>query len=170
MPAINTEIIIDAPPSLVRKIFLDFSSYPQWNPFITSVQVSNPEAPPGTPFKIIAWKFYPDSSTIVENDPKEFAWVGVIISKGFFQGRHYFKFEPYGDEIGENGESLKCKFVQVEGLSGFFSIFSFIYGPILKIGFKQMNKALKIRAESFVAAGEGQYQSLQPEVAATGEN
>jgi hypothetical protein len=154
MPAVNTEIIIAAPPSLVRQIFLDFSAYPQWNPFITSVQVSNPEAPPGTPFKIIAWKFYPDSSTIVENNPKEFSWVGYIINKRFFKGHHYFKFEPFGDEVGDNGETLKCKFVQGEGLSGFLSLFSFVNGPILKIGFKQMNKALKIRAEKMATGGE----------------
>src|SRR5277367_5129622 len=105
MLTISTDIVIAAPPSTVRKIFLDFASYPQWNPFITSVIVSDPAAPAGTPFKIIAFKFYVDKSTIVENNPQEFAWIGIILAKWFFQGHHQFKFEPHG-EVGENGETV----------------------------------------------------------------
>src|SRR5216117_2978760 len=105
MPSINTDIIIAAPPATVRKIFLDFPSYPQWNPFITSVQVSDPTVPPGTPFKIIVWKFIVDKSNIVENTPQEFSWSGVLIAKWFQEGRHHFKFESIE---GENGEDVKC--------------------------------------------------------------
>ena len=115
------------------------------------MKVSDPAVPPGTPFKIIVWKFIVDKSTIVENNPQEFAWDGVLIAKWFQEGRHHFKFEPLE---GENGD-VKCKLVQYEDFSGFLSIFTFLYGPILKRGFKQMNRALKFRAEAEAAAGEG---------------
>ena len=152
MFSINTHIIIDAPPSTVRKIFLDFAAYPEWNPFITSVKVSDPAAPPGTPFQILAFGWYVDKSTIVENDSGTFSWVGVIGGKWFFRGQHYFKFEPYGDEFVEGGgETKKCKFIQSEDMMGAISFVSPLYGWFMKIGFKKMNKALK-RAENMAAA------------------
>ena len=153
MFTINTDITIAAPPSTVRKVFLDFSAYPEWNPFITSVQVSDPAAPPGTPFQVLAWKWYVDKSTIVENDPGTFSWVGVIGGKWFFRGQHYFKFEPFGDRHEGNGETKNCKFIQSENLSGALSLLGIFYGWVLKKGFKEMNKALKVRAEAVVAGG-----------------
>ena len=154
MFSINTHISIAAPPSTVRKVSLEFAAYPEWNPFITSVQVSDPLAPPGTPFQIVAWKWFVDKSTIVENDPGTFSWVGIIGGKWFFRGQHYFKFESLGDEFEENGETKNCKFIQSENLSGTLAIFGVFYGWVMRMGFKQMNKALKARAEGMVAAGE----------------
>ena len=153
MFSINTDIIIAAPPSAVRKIFLDFAAYPEWNPFITSVKVSDPAAPPGTPFQIVAWGWYVDKSTIVENDSGTFSWVGIIGGKWLFRGQHYFKFESFGDELEENGETKKCKFLQSEDMTGALSFVSPLYGWVMKMGFKNMNKALKARAENMVAAG-----------------
>ena len=155
MPSITTNITIAAPPSAVRRVFLDFPAYPQWNPFITSLKVSDPAAPPGTPVELRAWKFIVDRSTVVQNDPGTFAWIGAAAGLArcmpFFQGYHYFNFEPIGEA---EGEPQQCNFVQAEEFSGILSIFSFLYGPILKAGFKQMNKALKARVESLAAAGE----------------
>lgn len=153
MPSIRTNITIAAPPATVRKVFLDFAAYPQWNPFITSVQISDPAAPPGTPFQIVAFKFYVDKSTIVENNPEEFSWLGIIIGNGFFRGYHYFKFESFDEGAAENGQTGKCRLVQNEDMSGFLSIFSFLWSWILKRGFKQMNQALKVRAEALAAEG-----------------
>jgi len=153
MPSISTDITIAAPPSAVRRVFLDFASYPQWNPFMTSVQVPDPAVPPGTPFQLYAWKFFVDRSTVVENDSGTFAWIGGAAGLArcmpFFQGHHYFKFEPFGES---EDEARECKFVQSEEFGGILSIFSFIYGPILKKGFNQMNKALKVRVETLAAA------------------
>ena len=153
MPSISSNVTIATSPSTVRKVVLDFASYPQWNPLLTSVQLSDPAAPPGTPVKITVWKFIVYKVTIVENDAATFSWGSVIINKKFFQNLHKFKFESFGDEVGENGEAVKCKFVQSEDFGGFLSIFSFIYGPILKNGFKKMNKALKVKVEAAVAGG-----------------
>lgn len=153
MPSVTTNITIAAPPSIVRRIILDFPSYPQWNPFITSAQVSDPAAAPGSTIKVVISKFITQSSTIAKNDPQEFSWIGTIIGKWFFQADHRVKFEPFGDEVAEGGETLNCKVVQSEALSGFLSILSFIYSPFLENGFKKMNEALKLRAEALVAAG-----------------
>jgi hypothetical protein len=153
MPSIRTNITIAAPPSTVRKVLLDFAAYPEWNPFITSVKVSDPAAPPGTPFQIVAFKFYVDKSTIVENNPEEFSWLGITIGKWFFRGYHYFKFESFGDGEVENDPATNCKFIQTEDMSGFLSFFSFLWSPILKKGFKQMNQALKVRAEALAVEG-----------------
>jgi hypothetical protein len=151
MPTINTNITIAAPPSIVRQIILDFPSYPQWNPFITSATVSNPAAPPGTPIKIVISKFIKQNSTITQNDTQGLAWVAVIIGKWFFQADHHLIFEPVGDRVVETGEGGSCRVVQSEKLSGLLSALSFIYGPFMKSGFKKMNKALKVRAESLAA-------------------
>jgi hypothetical protein len=156
MLSISTNITIAAPPSAVRRVFLDFASYPQWNPFMTSVEIPDPAAPPGTPFELHAWKILIDRTIVVQNDSSAFAWVGgaagLTHCMPFFQGHHHFKFEPFGDEVAE-GETRECKFVQSEEYSGIFAIFSFLYGPLLKIGFNQMNRALKVRVETLAAAG-----------------
>jgi hypothetical protein len=157
MPGVRTNITIAASPSAVRRVFLDFAAYPQWNPFINSVTVSDPAVPPGTPFQLLAWKFIIDRSIVVENDSGTFAWnggaAGLARCLPFFQGHHYFKFEPVGEE-GAEGESKECNFVQGEDFSGILSIFWFIYGPILKLGFNQMNKALKVRVETLATGGD----------------
>ena len=157
MPDINTHIDIAAPPSLVRNILLDFAAYPQWNPFITSAQAANPAVPPGTPFQIVAWGWFVDKSTIVENDSHKFAWTGIILRKWVFRGHHYFKFEPCGDEVGEDGEKKNTRLVQGEQMSGILMVIGFVFvAPILKRTFNKMNRALKKRAENMVTTGGGQ--------------
>lgn len=146
MPTILTDIIIAAPPSTVRGIILDFPSYPQWNPFITTATVSDPAAAPGTSIKVVIKGFINQNATIEQNNPAEFAWLSTIVGKWFFQADHRVKFEPIGDA--GNGETVRCKVVQSEALSGFLSLLSFIYGPFMKKGFKKMNEALKVKAEA----------------------
>jgi hypothetical protein len=38
MHDIHTEIVIDDPPEVVWQILTDFESYPEWNPFVRSIQ------------------------------------------------------------------------------------------------------------------------------------
>ena len=157
MPSINTSITIAASPSAVRRVFLDFAAYPQWNPFITSLKVPDPAAPPGTPIELYAWKIFLDRSTVVQNDPGMFAWsggsCGLANCMPCFQGYHYFRFEPIGEQVGD-GETQQCNFVQNQDFKGFLSIFSFLYAPVMKVGFNKMNKALKVRVETLAAGGE----------------
>jgi hypothetical protein len=148
---IITNIIIQAPPSIVRRTFLDFPQYPDWNPFITSLQTTaSPKA--GDQIDFVA-NGRPISSTLYENVPERFSWVGKLGAEWILRGHHFFDFEPYGD-VGPNGETVGCKFVQREEFSGLLILFfSFIREDALK-GFEGMNQALKEKVEA--AVGEQQ--------------
>jgi hypothetical protein len=145
-PTINTSIIIAAPPSVVRKEFLDFDSYPQWNPFITSMKSATP-----TPEKGTHLTFVGNGTTIkpvvVENTPERFSWLGQLLGEWFFAGHHLFQFEPSGD-MGENGETVACKLVQKENFGGVAAglLLRFV-GSSTEKGFNAMNAALKARVE-----------------------
>jgi hypothetical protein len=147
MPSIHTSINIDAPPSIVHKIFFDFPSYSQWNPFITSLQCNEPSASPGSRLKVatMGGNF---ESTILENKPDAFNWVGMVGAEWIFRGHHQFKFDPLGD-IGENGETKGCKFIQDEDFSGILApLLRLIIGKKTEKGFNDMNSALKVKAEA----------------------
>jgi hypothetical protein len=146
MPSVHTAINISAPPSVVRQIFLDFPSYSQWNPFIISIKCNNPSAAPGSRLQV---KTLDNGfeSTILENKPDNFNWQGMMAAEWIFKGNHIFKFEPLGD-IGENGETVGCKFIQDEVFGGILaSLVMFFYRQKLEKGFNDMNAALKSKAE-----------------------
>jgi hypothetical protein len=35
--ALETEIVIDRPPEIVKAVFMDWPGYPLWNPFVSSL-------------------------------------------------------------------------------------------------------------------------------------
>jgi len=147
MPEIKTDITINGPPSVVRKAFFDFPSYPSWNPFLTSMETVGPSPSPGTHLKFVGGGFGSIESIIKENTPDKFNWQGTFLGKWFFMGTHQFEFLPFGD-VGENGETIGCKFVQDETFTGIGAglLFYFI-GEDVKKGFISMNVALKERIE-----------------------
>lgn len=142
MTTISTTIIINASAKKVWEILKDFEAYGSWNPFIPSIQYKDKQeknlkiliCPPNGS----AMKFEP---IIMENSTeKVFAWQGKLFLKGVFDGYHSFKLE-------EN-ETGQTTFTQSE-------IFSGLLVPLFKKsletktleGFKQMNLALKRKAE-----------------------
>jgi hypothetical protein len=147
MPSINTSITIQAPPSVVRQIFFDFPSYPEWNPFIASLESPVPSPPPGTRIKFVIDNRLIEPK-VVENTPERFSWVGILFGSWFFQGHHFFEFEPFG-EVGEGGETVGCKLLQHEKFTGAFAwLLLLVVGGKTEKGFNDMNKALKERAEA----------------------
>lgn len=148
--SINTSIEIDAPPSVVRKTFFDFQSYPTWNPFITSISSSEPSAPKGSHIKFTA-SGTPLESIVQENTSERFSWLGKLIAESIFKGHHIFEFESLG-EIGENGETVNCKFIQRENFGGILSVVLFLIREKTEKGFNDMNMALKARAEAAAKA------------------
>lgn len=144
--SINTNITINAPPSVVRKIFFDFASYPDWNPFITSIESPIPCPPSGTHIKFVA-SGQTIEPIVKENTPERFSWMGKLIAEWIFKGQHYFEFQPFGD-IGENGETVGCKFIQREDFGGILSSVLFLIREKTEKGFNDMNKELKARAEA----------------------
>jgi hypothetical protein len=146
MPSINTNITISAPPSAVRKVFLDFPTYPEWNPFLTSMESSTETPERGTQLRVVGGGqvFKPK---VIENTPERFSWIGELFGSWFLSGNHIFEFEPFG-EVGANGETEGCKLVHKENFSGILAgLLLFLLGKKTEKGFKDMNVALKARVE-----------------------
>ncbi|MEL7064914.1 MAG: SRPBCC domain-containing protein, partial [Bacteroidota bacterium] len=76
MHHLETEILIEATPQEIWNVLMDFESYPDWNPFITSiegnVQVGRSITvflqPPGQKVSTFSPK------VLVANPQKEFRW------------------------------------------------------------------------------------------------
>lgn len=134
---ISTSIIIEAPVAKVWEVFTNFKDYPNWNPFIKSLE--GPIAV-GQNFKVElgSMKFKPVAQ--VYNIMEEFTWQGKLLMPGIFDGRHSFVFTAL-----ENGST---QLVQSEQFAG-------ILIPFMKKkldtevldGFKAMNTKLKERVE-----------------------
>ena len=92
-------------------------------------------------------------STLMENTSDTFSWIGILLGGWFFQGHHFFRFEPFG-EVSEDGETRGCKLVQEEEFSG---IAAWVLGMLIRRdterGFVEMNEGLKVKAEAMNMAG-----------------
>ena len=144
MKIIQTEIEINAPVATVWRHLIDFSVYPQWNPFITSAE-GDPEADArlkitvvpqgGKPmtFRPVVTRFYPES---------ELRWVGRLGGLSFlFEGEHYFRLEAVGEGVTHFAQSEEFRGVLVP----------FVWKSMSKgtrAGFEEMNLALKKRSEN----------------------
>ncbi len=139
---IKTEILIHSTPETIWNILTDFKKYPEWNPFITSIEgkaevgmkikarMQPPEAK-GMTFtpKILAFRAN-----------KEFRWIGHLLFPGLFDGEHCFELIDHG-----NGTTT---FIQKENFKGILvPIFSKMLDVNTVNGFKLMNEKLKLRAE-----------------------
>jgi hypothetical protein len=138
---IETSIEIAATAERVWGILMDFASYPAWNPFITNIsgepvrgaRLRARIVPPG----MGGMTFKP--RVLVADPPREFRWLGHLLLPGIADGEHYFRIEASDGGV---------KFIQGEDFRG-------ILVPLLKgifaksaQGFREMNQALKARAEA----------------------
>ena len=141
MREIHTQIDIDVPPGAVWETLVRTAEYPEWNPFIRSL-----EGQPVKDSRLVATLQMKDRKPMVfkpvvtvSEKEKKFEWLGTT-PLNVVNGRHYFIVE----EIHEK----QVKFVHGEQFTGILA------GPFHKIlaeptqdGFIKMNKALKERAE-----------------------
>jgi hypothetical protein len=126
----------------VWDVLTDFGAYPEWNPFIRSIEgdahkggklAVRIEPPGGT-----GMTFKP---TVLAAEPnRELLWFGHLLIPGLFDGEHTLRVEPL--------DGQRSRFVQQERFTG-------ILVPLFKsaldrtrAGFEQMNTALKERAEA----------------------
>ena len=145
---IETEIEIAASPQRIWSILMDFSAYPEWNPFIRTL---SGDVTPGRSLRASiqlpgakAMSFRP--KVRVAEHLKELRWLGHLLLPGLFDGEHYFQLAALA-----NGHT---RFVQGEKFSGMLmSLFAARLGVSIKEGFVAMNAALKDRAER--EAGDG---------------
>jgi hypothetical protein len=102
---------IAAKPEAVWALLLKFDDYPQWNPFIQSVEG---DVKKGKRLHIHIsgkTKDYDFKAKVLElNENQAFAWGGSALF--FFKARHYFRIEPQGDGT--------TKLVQGEAWKGWF--------------------------------------------------
>ncbi|MFT3723986.1 MAG: SRPBCC domain-containing protein [Hyphomonadaceae bacterium] len=139
---VRTEIEISAPAAELWKVLLDFRHYPEWNPFI--VQIAG-ETTVGA--KLGMTLSLPDSNRereleaklLVCDEGRELRWLGHLWMKGLFDGEHFFRLEPRG----ENNTRL----VHGEDFHGVLLRFMLAQVTEATRGFVYMNQALKRRIE-----------------------
>ncbi len=141
MREIKTEIIIDAPLAKVWQVLTDNDKYPEWNPFVVSMQGKLAQGEKLKNVLVIDGKketFKPVITAFAAE--KKLEWVGKL-PLGIFTGRHYFILEKINDG--------QTKLRHGEQFTGWLSglIMNKICEPT-RNGFQKMNAALKLRAES----------------------
>lgn len=140
---VYSDIIINATPDKVWKVFTDFTAYPGWNPFVKSfkgqpqqggnieVLLQLPGSKPMT--------FKPTVLQYEEN--KELRWIGKLFIPYLFDGEHTFTLTDNGDGT--------TTFQQYENFRGILIPFM---KKMLEVntlnGFRLMNEALKARVEA----------------------
>ena len=96
---IRTEILINSTPDKVWEILTDFENYPNWNPFIKSIEgdmnVGKTIEVTIEPMGEKAMVFSPKILTIIKN--KELSWLGHLLIPGIFDGKHKFEI-IYNDD------------------------------------------------------------------------
>jgi hypothetical protein len=143
MKELKTEIEINGSTEKVWEVLTDFSSFPEWNPFIKRIEG---ELKIGAQLKVLieppggkAMTFKPIVKIL---KPKsEFWWLGSLLIPGIFDGEHIFQLEQINDN--------KTKFIHRENFSGLLvPLFWKSLNRNTRQGFEEMNKALKEKVES----------------------
>lgn len=139
---LQTRIEIKATPERVWQILTDFASFPEWNPFIRRVEG---EAKEGQTLDVYiepsggrGITFRP---TVIKATPcEELRWRGRLGRSGLVNGEHIFRIETVNEE--------RVRFVQREEVTGLLAgSWSARSEEDTWRGFREMNKALKDRAE-----------------------
>lgn len=142
MKQLITQIEINAPAEKVWKILTDFGNYPNWNPFIKSIEGEikegasfrvTLEAPESSPMT-----FKPKCLKMEAN--KEFRWLGHLLIPGIFDGEHIFELEEL--------DNIRTRFIQRENFKGLLvPLFWKLLNTKTRKGFELMNAKIKELAE-----------------------
>lgn len=94
MYEIETCIEIESIPDEVWSILVDFAAYPEWNPFIRSIEgAAKKGARLSISIQPVDGKAMSFRPTVLEASPnKELRWLGRFLLPGIFDGEHYLKF------------------------------------------------------------------------------
>lgn len=139
---LKTEITIQASPEKVWSILTNFNEYPNWNPFIKSIQgdmiigqqfkarIEPPNAK-GMNFEPVLLEFKKNT---------EFRWKGKLFINGLFDGEHQFL-------LIENADG-STTLIQSEKFNGILvPLFKKMIDVNTRNGFMAMNEKLKELAE-----------------------
>ncbi len=146
---LRAEIEIDADPDTVWGVLTDFGSYPDWNPFIRSIEGA-PTA--GSTLKVRLQPSEGRGITLgpvvtVDEPRRAFGWLGRLGGvPHLFDGAHRFDLEPI-----DGGR--RTRFVQSERFRGILVplVRRSVLPPTLR-GFEAMNRAIGDRAAAIVAS------------------
>ena len=137
-----TEIVICAAAETVWGVLTDFERYPEWNPFIFSIEGRL------TAGERLTVQFAREGSKRVTFRPtvlysetfREVRWIGHLLLPYIFDGEHALELEPI-----DNGS---VRFVQRETFTGLLvPLFWRDLDTHTRGRFRRMNEALKERAE-----------------------
>ncbi len=142
MKELRAGIEIQASAETVWQVLTDFASFPQLNPFIRR---ASGEVRVGARLEVYlqpsgsrGFAFRPRVLKAEQN--RELRWLGHLLIPGLFDGEHSFTIEPV--------EANRVLFVQREVFKGLMvPLFARWLGKDTRRGFKEMNEALKLRAE-----------------------
>jgi hypothetical protein len=143
MKEIHTEIEINASAERVWRELTDFAAYHEWNPFVRRVEG---EVRVGARLHVFIrppggreMSFRP--TVLVAEPNRELRWLGHLWLPGIFDGEHSFVIETLEDR--------RVRFVHRERFNGLLvSLLSKMLDRDTRRGFEEMNRALKLRAES----------------------
>jgi hypothetical protein len=132
-----TRILLPCPAKKVWAVLADFSSYPDWNPFVTKIS--------GTPIvgdklAVTAGNMDFTPTLLTYRTEEEIRWLGNFLFPGIFDGEHYFRLIPQSDgqtllEHGEHFRGLLLPLFKVQLLEK------------TRSGFEAMNEALLRRLQ-----------------------
>jgi hypothetical protein len=138
---IITTISIAASAARVWSVLLDFARYPEWNPFIRSIEGTPSEGALKVRIQSASGKAMTFTPVVLLNTAgRELRWKGKLVLRGLFDGEHYFRLAP--------GGAGSTAFTHGERFTG-------LLVPLLRSaldrdtrpGFEAMNRALKQRVE-----------------------
>ncbi|KAG8674065.1 hypothetical protein FPOAC2_00039 [Fusarium poae] len=147
MPEIQESVLISAPPAKVWAFLMDLQSWPEWNTFVTSIEVQPPhsELSVGSKQTITIHKSQSYTNVVSVLIPeKELRWNGSIITPAFFDTEHWCLLESV------DGDDGSTRFVQGERFSGILAPIVGAMGKLeeLREGYVKMNQDLKKAMES----------------------
>ena len=140
---VRTEITINTAKERLWQELTAFSEYSSWNPFMKFIHgeaklgsniVVNIEFSNGDKMN-----FKPKITVVEEN--KRLTWIGKLLMKGIFDGKHVFEIEEVSDS--------ECRLIHKETFSGF--LVPLMWKKVkanTSESFVRMNEALKIRCET----------------------
>ena len=139
MQEIRTEVEIDAPPEVVWEHLTDVASYDEWNPHITRVSGDLRE---GASLEITVERLGSSPRTLTVrvsriDPPRRLQWVGTVVSKWVFRGRHAFELHALDGD--------RTRFVNRERATGI--LVPFVTSDEPQRDYDRMNRALKERIE-----------------------
>jgi hypothetical protein len=140
---IRTEVNVEADPRRVWAVLMAFADYPNWNPFIRSLQGM---AQPGETLRAVmqpqngkAMSFRPKVVTL--RTGSEFRWRGRLLLPGLLDAEHYF--------LVARGTATSTRLIHGETFTGLLvPLLRSVLESSTRSSFDAMNAALKAKVEA----------------------